>query len=207
MKIYSDSIQHGMMIPEHFALGTYDRKTHVTFADNVNPHIAWKDAPDGTKSFALMCIDKTVPTRPDDVNQEGRLVPADLSRADFFHWLLANIPASLCEIGEGEVCRGVTAKGKPSGDTQYGVAGINDYTGWFKGDVDMEGFWGGYDGPCPPWNDSLIHEYQFIVYALDVETLDLPERYTGADLRNAIKGHILDQDTITGYYTINPTAK
>ncbi len=207
MKVTSDSILHGMMIPEKYALATYDRNTHVTFCDNVNPHIAWRNSPDGTKSFVLMCVDKTVPSKPDDVNKEDRLVPADLPRVDFYHWLLANIPSSIREIGEGEACRGVTAKGKPSGETKHGVTGINDYTGWFKGDPDMEGFYGGYDGPCPPWNDSRIHEYRFTVYALDVETLDLPERYTGAELLEAMKGHILDQGEIAGYYTINPIAK
>ena len=51
--------------------------------------------------------------------------------------------------------------------------GINDYTGWFAGDKDMAGNYFGYDGPCPPWNDEILHHYVFTVYALDVPRLDI----------------------------------
>ncbi len=207
MKLYSNTLEHGKSIPLKYVFGKFDANTHVTFSDNINPHIAWKDAPKATKSYALTYVDKSVPTKPDDVNQESRLVPEDLPRADFYHWVLANIPTTITEIAEGEVCRGVTVKGKPTGSTPYGDTGLNDYTGWFKGDESMEGFYGGYDGPCPPWNDSLIHEYEFTIYALDIGKLDLPERYTGADLLKAMDGHILDRDSFSGFYTINPTAK
>ncbi len=207
MRIVSNSIKHKEMIPLRYVMGKYHEETHVTFSDNVNPHIAWVDVPEGTKSFALACIDRTVPSKPDDVNQEGRFVPEDLPRVDFYHWLLTNIPPEVREIREGEVCRGVTAKGKPFGESPHGFAGINDYTSWFKGDESMEGLYGGYDGPCPPWNDSLIHEYDFIVFALDVPRVDLPEEYYGTDLMKAIDGHVLEQAELTGYHTINPKAK
>ena len=55
---------------------------------NRNPDFAWSDAPAGTRSFALVCHDPDVPSRGDDVNQEGRVVPASLPRVDFFHWVL-----------------------------------------------------------------------------------------------------------------------
>ena len=32
----------------------------------------------------------------------------------------------------------------------------------------MFGDYYGYDGPCPPWNDELVHRYVFTLYALDV---------------------------------------
>jgi phosphatidylethanolamine-binding protein (PEBP) family uncharacterized protein len=83
---------------------------------------------------------------------------------------------------------------------------VNDYTGWFAGDVDMEGVYGGYDGPCPPWNDTIIHHYTFKVFALDVEALILPEAYQGVDLLEAIKGHVLAEASWNGTYTINPEA-
>jgi phosphatidylethanolamine-binding protein (PEBP) family uncharacterized protein len=31
--------------------------------------------------------------------------------------------------------------------------------------------YGGYDAPCPPWNDARLHHYHFIVYAIDAPTL------------------------------------
>ena len=57
--------------------------------------------------------------------------------------------------------------------------GINDFTGWFAGDAAMSGDYYGYDGPCPPWNDDLLHHYHFRVYALDVPTLGISGRFDG----------------------------
>jgi Raf kinase inhibitor-like YbhB/YbcL family protein len=87
------------------------------------------------------------------------------------------------------------------------VQGLNDYTGWFKGDRDMEGHYHGYDGPCPPWNDSIPHHYHFHVYALDVETLPLVTGFSLAELRDVMEGHVVDQAVITGTYSLNPKVK
>ena len=81
--------------------------------------------------------------------------------------------------------------------------GINSYTDWFAGDADMGGDYGGYDGPCPPWNDSIIHHYHITVYALDVETVELDGAFTGADALSAIKGHVLAEVSHMGTYTMN----
>ncbi|MFX7329241.1 hypothetical protein ABTI69_20860, partial [Acinetobacter baumannii] len=79
---------------------------------NRNPHLAWSDLPAGTRSLVLICHDPDVPTRPDDVNQEGRTVPASLPRCDFTHWILVDL-APTGEIAEGEFSSAVTACGKP----------------------------------------------------------------------------------------------
>ena len=42
------------------------------------------------------------------------------------------------------------------------------------------------------------------LYALDVEKLPLAGRFTGQDVLAAMKGHILDQASITGVYSLNP---
>jgi Raf kinase inhibitor-like YbhB/YbcL family protein len=68
----------------------------------------------------------------------------------------------------------------------------------------MEGNYHGYDGPAPPWNDSIVHHYVFTVYALDVESVSVAERYTGHDLRQAIADHVLAEASIEGTYTQNP---
>jgi Raf kinase inhibitor-like YbhB/YbcL family protein len=205
-KLESSSFEDGAVIPADYAFAAHDAETHVRLAGNKNPHLKWSGEPEGTKSFALIIVDDKVPSSGEDVNQEGKSVPFDLPRVDFFHWLVANISSSTHEIPEGTASNGVTAKGKAAGQSSLGWEGKNDYTAWFAGDADMEGVYGSYDGPCPPWNDTMVHEYQFEVYALDVESLELPEAYDGAALRSAMEGHILGKASLLGLYTINPDA-
>ena len=205
MRITSDSFSDGGAIPGHLAFCVPDPDTHVTFAGNRNPHLAWDDVPDGTASFALICHDRDVPTKPDDVNQEGREVPPDLPRADFFHWVAVDLPSDLRSIAEGSFAGGVVARGQDAASGPHGCRqGINDYTNWFAGDAAMEGQYFGYDGPCPPWNDSLIHHYEFTVYALDVATVPVEGPFTGEQVRAAINPHVLDSAVIMGTYSLNP---
>jgi phosphatidylethanolamine-binding protein (PEBP) family uncharacterized protein len=82
--------------------------------------------------------------------------------------------------------------------------GLNDYTGWFASDAAMSGDYYGYDGPCPPWNDSIVHHYIFTLYALSVSRLEVEGTLTGAAVRAALKPHILAQSALTGLYTLNP---
>jgi Raf kinase inhibitor-like YbhB/YbcL family protein len=199
-----DGYKDGAPIPGKFAFGVPAREGHVALSDNLNPAVAWANAPEGTKSFALICHDPDVPSSGEDVNQEGKTVPADLPRVDFFHWVLVDIPAGLSSIAEGADSAGVTAKGKAPGQTPHGITGINSYTDWFSGDADMGGNYGGYDGPCPPWNDSIMHHYHVTIYALDVATLDLTGPFTGADARAAMEGHLLGQASTVGTYSLNP---
>ena len=205
MQVRSNSIQHDAPIDAAFAFGRPDPETHIALSDNRSPHLAWTGAPDGTESFAVLCIDPDVPTVGDDVNQEGRVVPASLPRTDFVHWVLVDVEPSCTELAEGSCGEGVVARGKqdppgPEGSRQ----GVNDYTAWFAGDADMSGTYKGYDGPCPPWNDELLHHYTFTVYALDVPRLDVSGDFTAADVKAAMEGHVLASAAITGTYTNNP---
>lgn len=204
MKLSTTSFENHGPIPTQFAFGKIDPETNVALSENRNPQFSWSDLPEGTKSLALICHDPDVPSKPDDVNQEDREVPSDLPRVDFYHWVLANLDPNLGEIEAGAFSNGVTARGKGPATAHGAVHGINDYTGWFAGDADMEGDYYGYDGPCPPFNDSIIHHYHFTLYALDVPTLDLKERFTGADLKAAMEGHILGSASVVGTYTLNP---
>jgi Raf kinase inhibitor-like YbhB/YbcL family protein len=205
MKLQSDSFRDGAAIPGQFAFAVIDPASHVALSKNRNPHLAWSDVPAVARSFALICHDYDVPSRGDDVNQEGREIPSSLPRLDFFHWLLLDIPPGVREIAAGSQSEGVVARGKLGPNTSGGMRhGINDYTGWFASDPNMKGDYYGYDGPCPPWNDSIIHHYVFTLYALDTPHLDVRGPLTGANVRAALAGRVLAQAHLTGTYTLNP---
>jgi Raf kinase inhibitor-like YbhB/YbcL family protein len=206
MDITSTSFTNATPIPERFCFCRMDPEAHVAMADNVSPHLAWSDAPEGTRSFVLLCMDPDVPTVGDDVNQEGRTVPHDLPRCDFCHWVMVDIPADCHELAEGACSNGITAGGKtdppgPAGARQ----GITNYTDWFDGDPDMGGDYHGYDGPAPPWNDERLHHYHFTIYALDIDACSVDGTdFRASDVLQAIEGHVLAQASIIGTCSLNP---
>jgi len=205
MKLISESFSDNTAIPGEFAFAVIDPINHIALSSNRNPHLAWSDVPTGTKSFVLICHDPDVPSRGNDVNQENREVPATLPRVDFFHWLLLDLPATTREIVAGSHSDGVTPRGKVGPETAGAMThGINDYTSWFAGDENMSGNYYGYDGPCPPWNDALMHHYVFTLYALDIARLEIALPLNGTNVRLAIANHVLGEATLTGTYTLNP---
>lgn len=205
MRLSTTSFTDGGVIPARLAFATAADEGHVALSDNLNPQLSWTDPPQGTRSLALICHDYDVPSSGEDVNQEDREVPADLPRVDFYHWVVVDLPPQLRSIEEGEFCAGVTAGGKPGGPGPHGCRqGLNDFTGWFAGDEGMSGQYHGYDGPAPPWNDSLIHHYVFTLYALDVERLPVEGAFTAAEVLEAMEGHVLAEASVSGTYTQNP---
>jgi len=206
LTVTSDAFNDGDPIPEKYAFCAPCAEEHSKMSTNISPALNWSGAPDGTKSFAVICVDVDVPTIFDDVNQEGKTLAADMPRQDFFHGLLVDVPADRSSLAEGEESEGLVAKGKDPGRVPHGIRGINDYTMFMASNPDMAGDYGGYDGPCPPWNDELLHHYEFRVYALDVESLGLDEggNFRGPDVMAALEGHVLAEGKITGTYTQNP---
>jgi Raf kinase inhibitor-like YbhB/YbcL family protein len=204
MKLWSDSWTNGDRIPARYAAGRPDGQGAATFSDNLNPHLAWRDVPAAARSMVLICHDFDVPSRGDDVNQPGREVSADLPREDFFHWVLVDLPPLPMVIQEGEFSQGFVPRGKPGPQARHGARhGLNDYTGWFAGNPDMAGQYFGYDGPFPPWNDSLVHHYVFTLYAVVVPRLPLEGVFSGHQVRQALADRVLAEATFSGTYTLN----
>jgi len=208
MKLTTTAFVDRGAIPGEFAFAVIDPATHVRLSTNRNPDFAWDAPPPGTRSLALVCHDPDVPSSGEDVNKEGRVVPASLPRVTFHHWALVDLPASARSIARGAHSDGVTPRGKPGPHApREGRHGINDYTAWFAGDADMEGDYHGYDGPCPPWNDEIVHHYVFTLFALDVPALDVAGAFTCAQAVAAMQGHILAQASLTGTYSLNPSLR
>lgn len=204
MRLWSDSWPNGEPIPERHAAGRLRADGGVEWSDNLSPPLAWRDLPVGTRSLVLMCQDFDVPSRGEDVNQPGREVPAALPRMEFFHWVLVDLPPTLTGLAEGEVGRGFTPGGKPGPAAVHGGRhGLNDFTAWFAGDAQRAGQYFGYDGPFPPFNDSLVHHYVFTLYAVAVPRLPLEGVFTGPQVREKLAGRVLGEATFSGTYTLN----
>jgi len=197
MKLTSACFGDEQKIPVECAFCAPDARTRVTLSTNLNPDLSWSDLPSGTRSLVLVCHDRDVPSKADDVNQD-----------DFFHWVLMDIPAEARSLAEGEGSQGIQPRGKSGPDAGHGRRhGSNDYTLWFKGDAAMEGTYFGYDGPCPPFNDTVIHPYTFTLYALDVARCPVEGVVDGRAVRQAIEGHVLASATLIGTYTLAADAR
>jgi Raf kinase inhibitor-like YbhB/YbcL family protein len=209
MTIESSSLADGRPIPEVHAVATPtpDGRGEMAGADR-SPHLRWSGEPEGTRSFAISVVDPDVPADRGRMGVEGLPLGDDEARVDFAHWLVADIPADVHEIPEGAGGDGFVAHGREPGRPAFGgVEGQNGYRGLFEGNPDLEGTYGGWNGPFPPWNDEIVHRYETTVHALDVETLGLAPGFTLEEFRAALEGHVLDRATIVPTYTLNPSLR
>jgi Raf kinase inhibitor-like YbhB/YbcL family protein len=101
--------------------------------------------------------------------------------AGFWHWSVVNLPADATGVERGAG----TADGKklPAGalqiNTDFGSPG-----------------WG---GPCPPQGNKA-HRYNFTVYALKVEKLELPANATASLAGFLLNGNMLGKASFTALY-------
>ena len=197
MMLTIPAFANGAAIPEQYAFCQYDAVNHTAPGTNKNPEIVWSKIPDGTQSLALICVDDSVPKIFTDANKAGKIIPEDMPRGDFYHWVVIDIDPKLGAIKPGQDAHGITPGGKQPGRKPYGVTGVNSY-----GKTN-----GGYDGPGPPWNDQRVHHYHFHLYALDIPSLNLTASFTGPAVLTAMQGHILAQSSWMGTYTLNPNLR
>src|SRR3546814_6685704 len=83
MRIHSSSFDSNGTIPSEFELGAPGG-----FGGNRNPQLAWADAPTGTRSFALLCIDADAPTDPSLAGRDELEIPVAHPRGEFIHWAM-----------------------------------------------------------------------------------------------------------------------
>ncbi len=205
MRLHSTSFEDGAILSERLCFGAPDGKGGMRLGGNRSPHLAWQEAPEAAQSFILICHDPDVPADRTIVNVPDTTIRQAVPRTTLYHWVVVDIPPDVREFAEGEFSDGITMKGKPGPNGPRGVRlGLNSYTEWLKGNPDMEGSYYGYDGPCPPLNDSVTHRYIFTLYAMDFARCPVAERFTGADVVETLRGHVLKTAKLTGLYHLNP---
>jgi Raf kinase inhibitor-like YbhB/YbcL family protein len=95
----------------------------------------------------------------------------------FTHWVMFNIPPSSTGLSADVPKQAALSDGTVQGNNGAGNPG--------------------YAGPCPPAGPA--HHYEFTLYALD-QMLTLSAGATKDQLENAISGHILAQNQLTGLF-------
>jgi Raf kinase inhibitor-like YbhB/YbcL family protein len=205
LTVKSADFKNGGAIPAVYAFCVPADEGHFKLGPDKNPALSWSKGPQGTQSYALIVIDPDVPKDFTNGNKEGKVLSASMPRTNFYHWILVDIPASTTEIAEAAESDALVPHGKPPGAAKMGVRGMNSYTVFMASNDQMKGAYGGYDGPCPPWNDQRTHHYRFAVYALDVPSLNLGVGFDGDAAEKAMQGHILAKGEIVGVYSLNPT--
>lgn len=99
----------------------------------------------------------------------------------FWHWVVANLPATTTSLPAG------AGKGDGSGLPAGALQPATDFGA------------PGWGGPCPPVGDKP-HRYNFTVYALKVEKLDLAPGTTAAIAGFMINANSMGKATLTGLY-------
>jgi len=128
---------------------------------NLSPQLRWRNAPEGTRSFAITAYDPDAPTG-----------------SGWWHWIAFNIPADVSSIKSG-ASGGKMPAGTVESRTDYGSTG--------------------FGGACPPEGDKA-HRYQFTVFALDTDKLDLPADSSGALVGFYLHTHSLGKASLEGLY-------
>ena len=68
---------------------------------------------------------------------------------------MADISTKVTSLAEGAASNARVVRGKPASQVKIGVTGLNDFDPVFASNDAMKGKYYGYDGTCPPWNDTV----------------------------------------------------
>jgi Raf kinase inhibitor-like YbhB/YbcL family protein len=156
----SKDITDGERLPDRHASGAFG----VPGGEDLSPHLAWSRAPEGTQSYAVTCYDPDAPTG-----------------SGFWHWAVANIPASVTELSTGAGAPG-------SADLPAGAVVL-------RNDAGQPGYVGA--GPPPGHGE---HRYYFTVHAVDVPELEVTEDATPAFLGFNLFQHTLARATLVATF-------
>ncbi|GEE02821.1 hypothetical protein nbrc107696_32670 [Gordonia spumicola] len=134
--------------------------------DDVSPQLSWSGFPAETKSFVVTCYDPDAPTG-----------------SGFWHWAVADIPASITSLSTGA--------GAPDSNALPSQAVT------LRNDAGLAQFVGA--GP-PPGHGP--HRYFFVVHAVDVASLDLPDGASPAFLGFNLFSHAIARGTLTAVFEL-----
>ena len=99
----------------------------------------------------------------------------------WWHWVAVNIPTSTTSLETGAGSE--NSKNMPAGSQM------------FRTDYGSKSF----GGACPPEGDK-VHRYQFKVFALDVDKLELPGEGSAALVGYYLNSHALETATLEALY-------
>ncbi len=131
---------------------------------DVSPQLSWSGFPATTRSFVVTMYDPDAPTG-----------------SGFWHWAVANIPASVTSL--------------PSGAGSQDGAKLPGGAVQLPNDARMKRF----VGAAPPPGDGK-HRYIIGVHALDVSSLQLPSDATPAYLMFTTLGHVVGRAFLTATF-------
>jgi len=154
--VTSASVADGEPLPPAQLSGMFG----VPGGGDASPQLSWSGAPDGTKGYAVTVYDPDAPTM-----------------SGFWHWAVANIPATVTSLPEG--AGDDTGSGLPGKAIQL----PNDARATR------------YIGGAPPAGHGP-HRYLITVHALDVEDIGIPANSTPAFLGFNVASHILARANI-----------
>jgi len=135
----SESVTDGQPLPNDQVSGIMGAG-----GKDISPQLSWSGFPEETRSFAVTVYDPDAPTA-----------------SGFWHWAVANLPASVTELPAG------------AGDGSELPGGAIT----LANDAAMKR----YIGAAPPPGHG-VHRYFIVVHAVGVEKLDLPDDATPAFL-------------------------